>query len=211
MDTSTPRWQRRKDARPAEIIDAALALFVEKGFAATRLEDVAKLAGVTKGTVYLYFANKEELFKAVVRETVLPTLEHAETLVADHKGLWADLLWALLSRWAKRLDESPTTGISKLMVAEASNFPELARFYVDEVVVRSRKLFADVISRGVAAGEFKAIDVSLATQAVIAPLLMIKIWKQSFTHCDMQHVNLQTYARFHYDLMMCGLAVQQPS
>lgn len=205
MNALLPRWQRRKDARPTEIINAALTLFVEKGFAATRLDDVAKLAGVTKGTVYLYFTNKEDLFKAVVRETVLPTIEDAEQLVAEYDGTWASLLWQLLERWAKRMDESPATGISKLMVAEASNFPELSRFYIDEVVIRSRKLFADVISRGIAGGEFRQVDVALATQAVIAPLLMIKIWKQSFAHCDAHPTNLQTYARFHYDMLMNGL------
>ncbi|WP_374539304.1 TetR family transcriptional regulator [Chitinimonas taiwanensis] len=205
MNTPTPRWQRRKDARPAEIIEAALSLFVERGFAATRLDDVAKLAGVTKGTVYLYFANKEELFKAVVRETVLPNIESGETLLAEHQGRWADLLWTLLERWAERMEQSASTGISKLMIAEANNFPELARFYVEEVVIRSRKLFANVIERGIAAGEFRPVDVALATRAVISPLMMIKVWKQSFSLCDTEPVDLRAFARFHYELMLQGL------
>ena len=64
-----PRWERRKEARPAELLAAALELFVEKGYAGTRLDDVAQRAGVSKGTLYLYFENKEDLFKAVVRES----------------------------------------------------------------------------------------------------------------------------------------------
>lgn len=205
MDTTQPRWQRRKDARPAEIIDAALRLFVDKGFAATRLDDVAKQAGVTKGTVYLYFDNKEELFKAVVRETVVPNIAFAEQLVADHQGSWAELLWQLLEGWAQRMQDSPATGISKLMIAEANNFPELARFYVDEVVIRSRTMFSTVIERGIAAGEFRPVNVALAARAVIAPLMMIKVWKQSFALCDQEPVELLEFARFHYELMMQGL------
>lgn len=205
MDTPQPRWQRRKEARPAEIVEAALQLFMEKGYAATRLDDVAKLAGVTKGTVYLYFDNKEELFKAVVRETVLPSLEFAENLVDGHRGSWAELLWQLLEGWAERMVESPATGISKLMIAEAANFPELARFYVDEVVVRSRRLFAGVIERGIAAGEFRPVDVQMATRAVISPLMMMKVWKQSFSLCDAEPVDLLSFARFHYDLLLQGL------
>ncbi|MGQ5521919.1 TetR family transcriptional regulator [Chitinimonas sp. PSY-7] len=205
MDTNQPRWQRRKDARPAEIIQAALALFVDKGFAATRLDDVATQAGVTKGTVYLYFANKEDLFKAVVRETILPNIESGEHLLADHQGTWAELLWTLLERWADRMEYSASTGISKLMIAEANNFPDLARFYVEEVVMRSRKLFATVIERGIEAGEFRPVDPVLATRAVISPLMMVKVWKQSFSLCDTEPVDLKAFARFHYDLMMQGL------
>ncbi|QDQ28172.1 TetR/AcrR family transcriptional regulator [Chitinimonas arctica] len=205
MDLTPPRWQRRKDARPAEIIEAALALFVEKGFAAARLDDVAKRAGVTKGTLYLYFENKEELFKAVVRETVLPNLEFAELLVADHRGSCADLLWALLEGWAQRLQQSPSTSISKLMIAEASNFPELGRFYLEEVVLRSRRLFAEVIQRGIDAGEFRAVDVAMATRSVTAPLMMIKVWKQSFECCDSSEVDLPEFARFHYEMLIRGL------
>ncbi|GAB3250242.1 TetR/AcrR family transcriptional regulator [Chitinimonas naiadis] len=205
MDTIPPRWKRRKEARPAEIIEAALTLFVDKGFASTRLDDVAKLAGVTKGTVYLYFDNKEELFKAVVRETVLPNLEFAENVVAEYRGSSEELLWTLLERWADRMTESPTTGIAKLMIAEASNFPELARFYMDEVVLRSRKLFAAVIERGVASGEFRPVDIALATRATTAPLMMTKVWTQSFALCDPEVIDLKTFARFHFELMMSGM------
>ncbi|GLR13750.1 TetR family transcriptional regulator [Chitinimonas prasina] len=205
MNTPLPRWQRRKDARPAEIIQAALTLFSDKGFAATRLDDVAKLAGVTKGTVYLYFENKEELFKAVVRETVVPALEFAETLVEEHQGAWSDLLWQLLSSWAERMEHATSSGISRLMIAEATNFPELARFYVDEVVVRSRRLFADVISRGIQSGEFREVDPMMAARAVTAPLVMIKVWKQSFSLCDTEPVDLKAFARFHFDLLVQGL------
>ncbi len=205
MDTTQPRWQRRKDARPAEIIEAALTLFIDRGFAATRLDDVAKQAGVTKGTVYLYFANKEDLFKAVIRETLVPELEMAEGMIEDHQGPWADLLREMLLAWAKRLMDSQTGGITKLMIAEASNFPELAQFYVSEIVVRSRRIFAEIIERGIAAGEFRPVNVLMATRAVTAPLLMVKVWSRSFANCDPDAVNVADYAAFHFDMLMQGL------
>ncbi|WP_374356102.1 TetR/AcrR family transcriptional regulator [Chitinimonas sp.] len=205
MAQASPRWQRRKDARPSEITDAALSLFVDRGYAATRLDDVAKLAGVTKGTVYLYFTNKEELFKAVVRETLLPELALAETLLHEHTGSWEALLRDFIVRWARRMAQGKSSGISKLMIAESANFPELATFYVNEVVSRSRRLFADVIARGIAAGEFRAVDPMMASRAITAPMLMVNIWCHSFSSCDPDTVTVDGYADFHCDMLMHGL------
>jgi len=205
MSTPQPRWQRRKDARPSEIVEAGLTVFVEKGYAATRLDDVAKLAGVTKGTLYLYFENKEELFKAVVRETLVPEIEMAETMISDHAGNWTDFLRELMVRWADRLAFGKSGGILKLMIAEAANFPELAEFYLNEVVVRSRRLFADVLERGIAAGEFRDTDIRMATKAITAPLLMVNIWGRSFQFCDPDHVTVTNFASYHFDMLMHGL------
>jgi AcrR family transcriptional regulator len=123
-----PRWRRRSDARPAEIAEAALELFVEHGFAATRMEAIAKRAGVTKGTVYLYFPSKEDLFRAVVKENILPNLEQGERLVAEHTGSAAELLALLVRRSWELMQTSRTQCMPKLMLAEGKNFPELAKF-----------------------------------------------------------------------------------
>ena len=131
-----PRWQRRKEARPAEILDAALEQFVARGFAATRLDDIAKRAGCTKGTIFLYFANKEELFKALVREYIVPRIQLAEQVVEQHEGPVRDLLEKVLrSRW-EGLVNSQLSGLPKLMFSEAGNFPDLVRFYHEEVVTQ---------------------------------------------------------------------------
>src|SRR5690349_21431284 len=87
-----PRWHRRKEARPAEIVAAALDVFVERGFAAARLEEVARRAGVTKGTVYLYFRNKEALLKAVVRENIVPVIARGEAVAQAFTGSARELL-----------------------------------------------------------------------------------------------------------------------
>jgi AcrR family transcriptional regulator len=114
-----PRWQRRKDARPEEIVSAALEEFVERGFAATRLDDGARRAGVTKGTIYLYFDGKEALFKAMIRQMLVPHIALGEQLLAEHQGGAADLLRALLHQWWELIGQTKAAGIPKLVIAEA--------------------------------------------------------------------------------------------
>src|ERR1700744_4958639 len=132
MATATPtqprRRARRKEARPGEIVEAALRLFADRGFAATKLEDVAAAAGISKGTIYLYFPTKEDLFRAVVRQAVLPNVDAAEADSASHTGSSGDLLRMLAQRFLLLLD-SDLTAIPKPAVAESGNFPAIAQFY----------------------------------------------------------------------------------
>jgi AcrR family transcriptional regulator len=178
-----PRFERRKDARPGEILDAALDLFVEKGFAATRLEDVAQRAGVSKGTVYLYFDGKEDLFKAVIRSGMVRAIEEAERRVAAYPGSAADLLRELYTAWWQNIGGTKLAGIPKLMISEAQNFPELARFYYEEVIQRGSQLFARTIERGIERGEFRPVNIDYAVRALVAPLIMRAILEHSFLPC----------------------------
>ncbi len=178
-----PRFERRKDARPGEILDAALDLFVEKGFAATRLEDVAQRAGVSKGTVYLYFDSKEDLFKAVIRSGMVRAIEEAERRVAAYPGSASDLLRELYTAWWQNIGGTKLAGIPKLMISEAQNFPELARFYYEEVIQRGSQLFARTIERGVERGEFRPVNVDYAVRALVSPLIMRAIIEHSFLPC----------------------------
>src|SRR5262249_56109006 len=123
-------WRRRKEAGPAEILAAALACFKERGFTATRLEDVAAKAGVTKGTIYLYYPSKEELFKAVVRGELVPNIERLEAAILDAPVPAAALLEQLCTSWVEHIVCSPISIIPKLVIAEAGKFPHLARFYL---------------------------------------------------------------------------------
>lgn len=182
--TAEPRWTRRKEARPQELATAALELFIEKGFAATRLEDVAKRAGVSKGTLYLYFDSKEALFKEVVRGNIVPVLADAEKQLAHYAGDSATLLQLLMRRWWSVVDGGPIGGIPKLMFAESRNFPSLAQFYHDEVIVRGKALFGQVIARGVERGEFRRVDVKRATETLIGPMLLQALWKHTFAPCS---------------------------
>jgi AcrR family transcriptional regulator len=201
-----PRWQRRKDARPAEIVAAALQVFVERGFAATTLTEVARRAGVTKGTVYLYFESKEALFKAMVRETLVPALATGERLVAEHTGTAAELLRRLIGGWWEVMAGSEVSGIPKLIMAEAGNFPELARFYYDEVISRGHRLLASALRRGIARGEFRPVDVKLATRLAIAPLLHAANWRHSFARCTGEGFDAGRYLESHVDIFLRGIA-----
>jgi AcrR family transcriptional regulator len=200
-----PRWTRRKEARPAELLAAALELFVERGYAATRLEDVARRAGVSKGTVYLYFPGKEDLFKAVVREGLVPLLERGEKVVAEHEGSAVDLIRELVRGWWEGIGMTPYAGIPKLMVSECRNFPELGKFYVDEVITRGQKLVRAVVRRGLDNGEFRKIDPDHVARLVFAPLVLMVIYRHSFDFCSVQSLDPDVYVEQHLDLLLRGL------
>ncbi|PKO37304.1 MAG: TetR family transcriptional regulator [Betaproteobacteria bacterium HGW-Betaproteobacteria-6] len=197
--------KRRKEARPSELLSAALDLFVEKGFAATRLEDVAARAGVSKGTLYLYYENKDALFKAVIQEGIVPVIAENEAILAKHSGSSFELLERLLENWWTKIGQTAFAGIPKLMVAEARNFPELAGFYYENVISRGRALVASVLRRGMESGEFRNMDVETTVDVVIAPVLMLLIWRFSMNCCQSCESDPQTYLRIHMDLLRQGL------
>lgn len=200
-----PRWERRKESRPAELTAAALQLFVEKGFAATRLDDVAKRAGVSKGTLYLYFDSKEELLKAVVREGYISKIAEAEEFARAFTGSSADLIREILKMWWERVGATPISGITKLMVAEAGNFPDLAKFYHDEVIHRGSGLFAFTIERGIQSGEFREINIDHATRLCCAPVVNLMIWQHSLGPCASDIVDPLSYLDTHADILVRGL------
>ncbi|HTS55653.1 MAG TPA: TetR/AcrR family transcriptional regulator [Burkholderiales bacterium] len=201
----TPRWERRKEARPAELLAAALELFGERGYAATRLEDVARRAGVSKGTVYLYFPGKEELFKAVVREGLVPLLERGEAMVAQHQGSAVELIRDLVRGWWEGIGLTPYAGIPKLMISECRNFPELGKFYVDEVIARGHKLVRAAVCRGMDSGEFRRIDPEHVTRLVFAPLVLMVIYRYSFDFCGARCLEPDAYIEQHLDILLRGL------
>lgn len=206
METPTHSRQRRKEARPAELLAAALELFVEKGFVGTRLEDVAARAGVSKGTLYLYFDSKEALFKAVIQEGMVPILEQGAGLVDGFKGSAADLLRTLIGEWWQRIGNTALAGVPKLMISEAGNFPELANYYHDTVIVRGRDLMRRALQRGIASGEFRVVDVETAIDVIFAPVLMMVIWRYSLGACCGTAHDPQVYLTTHLDLALRGLA-----
>src|SRR5206468_2987148 len=205
-NAASPRWQRRKEARPGEIVAAALELFVERGFAATKLADVARRAGVTKGTVYLYFDSKEALFKAVVRETIVPVIAQGEALAQSFAGSARELLEQLVREYWRLIGETKLAGIPKLMMAEAATFPELTRFYYDEVVTRGHRLMAGVIERGIKSGEFRSVDVMVAAKLAMSPLMHATVARMAFGSCMPEGFNVAKYLDTHIELYLHGIA-----
>ena len=200
-----PRWERRKEARPAELLAAALDLFVEKGYAGTRLEDVAARAGVSKGTLYLYFANKDDLFKAVARENIVTPLAEVAQDVRDFDGSSADLLRKLIGAWWKDFGGTHAGGLTKLMMAESGNFPEIAAFFLEEVIEPWHQLLGSVIERGIARREFRPVDVPLFTRVMTAPLVMLSLWNRSFGVCSAQPMDPDAFVEMLLDTHLASL------
>jgi AcrR family transcriptional regulator len=203
-----PRFERRKDARPSELTAAALELFVEKGFAATRLEDVAARAGVSKGTLYLYFDSKEELFKAVIQSAVVPVLAQGEQIFSNFNGSASDLLRELVQGWWRLFGSTPLSGIPKLMISEASNFPEIAQYYHDNVIVRGKRLFTRALELGIASGEFRRVDPDYAVQVLLGPLILKVLWRHSFAPCMPKDLDPERYLAMCVDVFVDGVRVR---
>ena len=204
QSTPTPQWQRRKTARPGEIAQAALACFAERGYAATRLDEVARRAGVTKGTLYLYFPNKEELFKTVVREAILPNLANSETLIEQATEPAPAVLAQLLTNWLNVMTP-PASALPKIILTEAGNFPDIARFYLDEVVHRGLALYARLLRTGVERGEFRPMDIDSTVRCIVAPLLMGMLWQHSFEQHEGRPLDMAALCRTHMQLLLQGL------
>ncbi len=203
--------QRRKETRPQELLDAALALFVEKGFAATRTEEVARRAGVSKGTLYLYYPSKEELFKAVVRHNLVRLITQGQEMVQQFEGSSSDLLACLMNTWWERVGNTSSAGIHKIVLSEVRNFPELAQFYSDEVVVPANQLFCAAIERGVASGEFRPVSVHEVAHALLAPMIFMAMYHHSFGACPLHGSEPMDPGRMlntHLDLALRGLQVR---
>ncbi len=206
----TPSRQRRKADRPHELLEAALTLFVEKGLAATRQEEVAKLAGVSKGTLYLYYPSKDELFKAVIQAYLTEVLVEGGEIVDQYEGSTSDLLHLLAQTWWERVGSSTAAGLLILIMAEARKFPDLAQFYVDEVVAPSHALLGRVVQRGMDRGEYRHMDVMSVVQALIAPMQFLIIYRQCTSVCAVNPVPIDPaqFMRTQIDLLLRGLEVR---
>lgn len=202
-----PLRQRRKEARPHELLQAALELFVAKGFSATRSEEVAAHAGVSKGTLYLYFPSKEELFKAVVRNNITSLIDEGQRIVDSFTGSSEELLRLMMHAWWQRVGDTDAGGIFKIIIAEVRNFPELAQFYIDEVIQPARRLVSGALQRGIDSGEFRAVPVREATHALIAPMLLQALHRHSVGACTTtgMEMNPTRLIDTQIDLMLRGL------
>ena len=198
--------RRRKEARPHEIVDAARAEFVEKGFSAARIDDIAARAQVSKGLVYVYFPSKEALFEAVIRAAVVPVIDDVATMIeADHLTPAAVHVRMIVATLYRELVLTDRRRLLQLIIAEGSRFPGIARFYHAEMITKGRALLRAVIERGVARGEFRATSLSDYPEIVLAPALVAAIWKLLFE--PFEPVDTDTYMAAHLDAALRALAV----
>jgi AcrR family transcriptional regulator len=209
-DEGQAKRERRKEARPGELLDAALDLFVEKGFAATRAEEVAARAGVSKGTLFLYFPSKEELFKAVVRENIAGRFGEWNKEFDTFDGSTADMVRFYMRAWWERIGATRASGITKLIISEARNFPELAAFYQQEVIRPGTALIRRILQRGMDRGEFRQLDIDYAVFNIIAPMIFLIMMKHSLGACVPQDypVDPERYVEVQVETLLRGFCVR---
>jgi TetR/AcrR family transcriptional regulator len=209
-DTAPAKRTRRKEARPGELLQAALDLFVEKGYAGTSVEEVARRAGVSKGTLFLYFSSKEELFKAVVRANISGLFTQWNAEMDQFTGSTADLVRHSLQQWWDRMGTTQASGITKLVMTESATFPEIANFYSQEVIEPGNQLIRRLLQRGVDRGEFQAVDPNYGIYAMIAPMIFLVMWKHAMSPCCGPGTELDplTFVNTQADLLLNGLLVR---
>lgn len=199
------RWRRRKDARPSEILDAALRVFAAKGFAGARMEDIAAEAGVTKGTIYLYFQNKEAVFKSLVRDRVGTTIDGVLGEV-KFDGPTGEILRFALTALGHALTTSDLIVLPKIILGESGNFPELARFYREEIIARGLGVLTSIFARGMERSEIRYGNPDFDARLAIAPMLFIALWRSTFAQFDPEPFDCQGFVATHIDTLLRGLA-----
>ncbi|MFI4934886.1 MAG: TetR family transcriptional regulator [Caulobacterales bacterium] len=208
LPSGSPRWRRRKDERPGEIIAAALAVFAEKGFAAARLDDIAHRAGVSKGALYLYFATKEDLFRAVVAEAVAPNLDAVREAAERYEGDFASFLRLFIPTVMRMAQAMPIGGVIKMVIGESRNFPELAKVWHDALVAKALALVAGMIERAQARGEVRPGDPRAYALCLISPLLMGVIWRETFTPVGAPAFDMAALAEQHLETTLNGMLAE---
>jgi AcrR family transcriptional regulator len=209
LEPAAPKFRRRKADRPGEIVQAAMQVFAEKGFAAARLEDIARRAGVSKGALYLYFETKEDLFRAVVDLAIAPNVQAVRALLAAHPGPFGDLLAALAERMGQLVLVLPVGGVVKMVIGEGGNFPELARVWHDRLVSQLLGGLTEAIRRAQARGEVRAGDPRAYAIQTIGPILLSVLWDAVFVPVGAEPFDVPAVARQHVATMVAGLTPPQ--
>jgi AcrR family transcriptional regulator len=198
------RRQRRKEARPQEIVEAAMRLWAEKGFAATRLDDVAAEAGVAKGTIYLYFASKEALFEAALRQTLVATMESASGQAEGFGGSTRELLALFFGLVHRQLEDSGAVVLMKVLIGEGHRFPALVTLHRELALSRGLETLARILQRGVERGELRPDAVKTDPRIIMGPIMTAALW--SLVYKDATFPRMQTLIEQHADIIAKGLA-----
>ncbi|MCW8825350.1 MAG: TetR/AcrR family transcriptional regulator [Gammaproteobacteria bacterium] len=198
------RWQRRKESRPGEIIEAAFDLFAERGFSATRMDEIAHRAGISKGSLYNYFKSKEAIFEAVVTEDIIPIIDQVEQEIASNEDSSEDLIRCFILGMTAHTQGTRLDIIPKLIVSESGNFPDLTKFFVDQVTKRVRHLLEGMIKKGIVQKEFIECDPQVTARLLLAPIFQAQIWKYSLKLYDDQYDH-ELYINTHLKIFLHGI------
>lgn len=201
-----PKFRRRAEARPDEVLDAALELFVEKGFAATRVEDVARRAGLSKGTIYLYFPSKDALLEGLVRRAIVPIADSALAAIARADGDPRPVISMVMRMLALRMSDPKVAAIPKLMLRELRSFPDLAAIYRREVLDRVLPTVAALIARGVSLGYFRPVDPALTIRSLVGPIALHLALAEVFGIVPEGGLGMERLIENHLTILFDGLA-----
>jgi AcrR family transcriptional regulator len=205
MPIDEPKWRRRKEARPGEIVDAALEVFAEKGFAAAKLDDIARKAGISKATLYLYFDTKDEIFRAVAQSEVASLMEALERQVEGADAPFAEIAPRLLARAVAMMKGDRVPAIARMVIGESRNFPDLARIWHDDVVARVIGIVTGMIARAQARGEVAPGDPRLYAFSLMGPMVMAMLFREVFGGVDANSPDLNALADQHARTALRGL------
>ena len=205
MIPTNPKWQRRSEDRPREICAAALDVFAEKGFAAARLDEIARRAGVSKGTLYLYFEDKQDLFCAVVRSAIAPNIEAIAAAITALDARFPEVVNMFLSGFADREAQLPIGAVAKIVIGESRNFPELARVWHDEVAAKAIGTLAGLVERAQGRGEVRPGDPRLYAFSLIGPMVLGALWRTVLVPAGGTPLDLSSLAKQHAETVLCGL------
>ena len=212
MDESSirvPKFRRRAEARPDEVLDAALDLFIEQGFAATRVEDIARRAGLSKGAVYLYFPSKQAILEGLVRRAVLPIATQALDFVGHYGGDPRPVITMLLKMLAARISEPRVLAIPKLIFREVAGFPELAAMYRREILDRVMPALEGLIRNGVDQGYLRPVDPHLTIRSVIGPVVLHIALAEIFGILPPDGIAMDRLIDNHLTILFDGLSAPQ--
>ena len=200
-----PKFQRRSEDRPREICAAALEVFAEKGFAAAKLDEIARRAGVSKGTLYLYFKDKEDLFRAVVRNTVAPNIEAVRQAISGADIPFAQMVRMFLPRFAEIATRLPLGPVAKMVIGESRNFPELAKVWHDEVVSKAIGMISELIARAQERGEVRPGDPQLHAFTLMGPMALGLLWREVLQPVGGAPLDIQALGAQHAETVLAGL------
>lgn len=204
-----PKFRRRAEARPDEVLDAALALFTKRGFAHTTVEQVAKRAGLSKGAVYLYFPSKKALLAGLVRRAVVPVADMALGVIADYRGDPRPVIRQLVGMLAANMNDPKVFAVPKLVIREAVGAPEIAQMYREEVLDRALPALAGLIAQGVEGGHIRQVDPELTIRSILGPLMMHLVMAEVFSIQSASGLALDSLVENHLAILFAGLEPEE--
>jgi AcrR family transcriptional regulator len=209
--TRGPKFRRRAEARPDEVLDAALDLFIEKGFAATRVEDIAKRAGISKGAVYLYFPSKEAIIEGLIRRAIVPIATQVLGLAQAYEGDPRPAISMAMRAVGHKLSDPCLLAIPRLMMREMINFPELAQMYRREVLDRVIPVIEGLLRRGVDQGYLRPVDPHLSIRSIVGPIMMHLLMAEVFGIVPRDGLSLDKLIENHLTILFDGLSAPEGS